>query len=73
MSDSFDSTKNVISHDIHCLSNEIKDLLPKLITRIEYNKVISSSTVNSSKEKLENVKSQTTTFLKGFELFVNIP
>jgi hypothetical protein len=67
-------TKDVLGHDLHCLSNEIKDLIPKLITRMEYNKVMSDSRVSLSIEndKLYKLKTETATFLKELELFVNI-
>lgn len=64
------SQEDVIHHDIDCLSNKIKDLFPKLVTRIEYNKVMSQS--NSKCNNLDEIKNETTTFLKELELFVNI-
>jgi hypothetical protein len=62
--------KDVITHDIDCVSNKIKDLLPKLVTRIEYNKVLSQS--NSKVKNIDIIKEETTTFLRELELFVNI-
>ena len=63
-----------LSLSINSYSNQIKDLIPKLITRIEYNKIISSSSfdIDSKLEKLNDCEKQTITFLKELELFVNI-
>ncbi len=58
---------DLLCSEIHCLSNEIKDLIPKLITRIEYNKLKASSISNSSQEELFQIKKQTSTFLKELE------
>jgi len=68
-----DKKSDKICHDIHCLSNDIKDLTPKLISRIEYNKTITQSNLNFSNGMLEKEKKKTSTFLKELKLFVNIP
>lgn len=59
-----------VSHDIHCNSNEIKDLIPKLITRIEFNKHITYDH-NCSETELISRNLETVNFLKDLRLFVN--
>lgn len=63
---------DLINSNIHSCSNEIKYLLPELITRIEYNKIIGSTISKTELEKLRKCELQTLTFLKELELFVNI-
>lgn len=64
---------DLINSKIHISSNEIKNLIPQLISRIEYNKIIGSTISNTEIEKLKDCKNKTITFLKELELFVNIP
>lgn len=66
----YDKEKSDLSCDIHCLSNNIKDLIPKLITRIEYNKIKASSVSNTSKKDLLKIKQETSTFLNEFQSLV---
>jgi hypothetical protein len=64
---------DLINSKIHISSNEIKNLIPQLISRIEYNKIIGSTRSNTEIEKLKDCEIKTITFLKEIELFVNIP
>lgn len=57
---------------INCLSNEIKDLIPSLITRIEYNKIIATTGSNTDLEKSKKCKEETVTFLKDLKRFVDV-
>jgi hypothetical protein len=65
------SDSDKLAHDIHCLSNEIKDLIPNLITRIEYNKIICQSNSLVPVDQVDKEKTKTITFLKELKLFVN--
>lgn len=56
-----------VRHDIECLSNEIKFLIPNLITKIEYNK-----TVNSLSNPLNLNENQLREYLKETKSFVSL-
>lgn len=51
-------------YDIESLSNDIKFLIPNLITKIEYNKTfISSDIFNYTDDKLKNYLEETKSFV----------
>lgn len=54
-----------VRHDIECLSNDIKFLIPNLITKIEFNK-----TVNSLSNPLNLTESQLVDYLEETKSFV---
>ncbi len=57
-------------HDVECLSNEIKFLIPSLITKIEYNKIfVSSDLLNFTDEKLKEYLEQTKSFVSHLESY----
>lgn len=60
-----------IRHDIECLSNDIKFLIPKLITKIEYNKIVNnlSNPLNLSESQLEEYLEQTKSFVSHLESY----
>jgi len=66
-----DSVDN-IKHDIHCLSNEIKFLLPNLVTRIEFNKAKTMSYRKENKDNLNRIKQESSIFLKELQLFAGV-
>lgn len=57
-------------HDVECLSNEIKFLIPSLITKIEYNKIfVSSDILNFTDEKLKEYLEKTKSFVLHLESY----
>ena len=65
-----DLEKEKAYHDIECLSNEIKFLIPNLITKIEYNKrFISSGILNLTDDKLKDYLSNTKSFVLLLESY----
>lgn len=56
-----------VRHDIECLSNDIKFLIPNLITKIEFNK-----TVNSLSNPLNLTENQLIDYLEETKSFVSL-
>ena len=63
-----------VRHDLECLSNDIKFLIPSLITRIEYNKFVNRSDNPALKSELELKKtlSDTISFLEHLKQFSDV-
>ena len=60
-----------VRHDIECLSNEIKFLIPNLITKIEFNKIVNSSSnpLKKSEIQLQDYFEETKSFLSHLESY----
>ena len=67
----FNDDLTKVRHDIECLSNDIKFLIPKLITRIEYNKmrISLSSPVNLDENQLKEFLKETKSFVTILESY----
>ncbi len=67
----FQDDLNKIRHDIECSSNEIKFLIPNLITKIEYNKVVNSlsNPLNLNEEQLREYLKETKSFVSLLESY----
>lgn len=60
-----------VRHDIECLSNEIKFLIPNLITKIEFNKTANSlsNPLNLTEEQLKDYLDETKSFVSLLESY----
>ena len=66
----YSDERTKVRDEIECLSNEIKFLIPNLITKIEYNKIfVSSDILKLTDDKLKEYLEQTKSFVSHLESY----